>query len=181
MKHQLRAAALALLLALSGCSQPAAREPVKAAEPEAATVVPVRLDIPRIGLHTRLTRLGRNPDGTVQLPALERDAPAGWSESSAVPGDGGAAVLIGHVDPAHDGPTVFQRLGTLRPGDEVSVRRSDGVTVRFRVTQRRLHRSAPQSHRATGEASLRLVTCGGNFDPHRRRYRSNLVVVAEPV
>jgi hypothetical protein len=90
-------------------------------------------------------------------------------------------VLIGHVDPARDGPAIFHRLGTLRPGDTISVQRSDGVTVRFRVTEVRLHRGAPQTHPATRSPSLSLVTCGGDFDPGRRRSRSNLVVLATPI
>jgi sortase (surface protein transpeptidase) len=148
---------------------------------EPAVIVPIRLDIPRIGLRTHLIRLGLDPDGTVRVPAPARNSPAGWYENSPIPGYAGAAVLIGHVDPARDGPAVFHRLSALRPGDKVSVHRSDGITVHFRVTQRRLHRGAPEVHHATGSPSLRLVTCGGNFDPTRRRFRSNLVVLATPI
>jgi len=182
MRHQPRAAALAVLLALFGGTLTALqmRAPAPAAAPpvEPAAVVPVRLDIPRIGLHTRLIRLGLDPDGTPQVPSPDRDSPAGWYQQSPIPGQAGAAVLVGHVAPARDGPTVFHRLGTLRAGDTVSIRRSDGVTVRFRVTGRRLHRTALDVHPATGPPSLRLVTCGGDFDPSRRRHRSNLVVFA---
>jgi hypothetical protein len=182
MRHQPHAAALAVLLALTGgtLSSVAARAPTSDTPPTAgpAAVVPILLDVPRIGLHTRLIRLGLDPDGTVRVPSPERDAPAGWYENSPIPGYAGAAVLIGHVDPARDGPTVFHRLGALRPGDAISVRRSDGVTVRFRVTERRLHRGAPEIHRATRTPSLRLVTYGGDFDPTARRHRSNLVILA---
>ena len=115
------------------------------------------------------------------MPSPERDSPAGWYEQSPLPGENGAAVLVGHVEPARNGPTVFHRLGTLRPGDTVSIRRSDGVTVRFRVTGLRLHRTALDAHPATGPPSLRLVTCGGDFDPGSRRHRSNLVVLATAV
>jgi sortase (surface protein transpeptidase) len=185
MRHQPRAAALAVLLALSGGTLTTLRmrAPAPPASPpvEPAATVPVRLDIPRIGLHTRLVRLGLDRDGTLRLPAPDRDSPAGWYERSPVPGDAGAAVLIGHVDPARDGPTVFHRLGALRPGDAVSVRRSDGVTVRFRVTGRHLHRTSLDVHRTTGTPSLQLVTCGGDFEPGRRRHRSNLVVSATAI
>jgi hypothetical protein len=185
MGFQPRAAAVAVLLALLGGSliPLAAQEPTPPASAmprtEPAVIAPDRLDIPRIGLHTRLLRLGRGPDGAVRLPAPGRGSPPGWYDDSATPGDAGTAVLIGHVDPARDGPAVFHRLGALRPGDTVSVHRSDGVTVRFRVTGLRLHRSAPEVHPATRSPSLRLVTTGGNFDPDRRRHRSNLVVLAE--
>jgi hypothetical protein len=186
MRHQPHAAALAVLLALVGgtLTSAAARAPTSdtpaLAEPAAVAVVPIRLDVPRIGLHTRLFRFGRNPDGTVRVPSPERDSPAGWYENSAIPGYAGAAVLIGRVDPARDGPSVFHRLGALRPGDAIWVRRSDGVTVRFRVTERRLHRGAPEIHPATATPSLRLVTYGGDFDPTARRHRSNLVILATP-
>src|SRR4051794_9720749 len=93
--------------------------------------VPVRLDIPAIGVHTGLMRLGMTRDRTVEVPPLGAGVPAGWYEHSVTPGEVGASVLLGHVDSARYGPAVFYRLGDLRAGDAVSGRPAGGGTGRF--------------------------------------------------
>jgi sortase (surface protein transpeptidase) len=144
--------------------------------------VPLTLDIPTIGVHSAVMSLGLKPDGTVALPPLTGDAPAGWYKYLATPGESGPAVILGHVDSAKDGPAVFYRLRDLRPGDQVSVDRADGTTARFTV---RSIAKYPKNHFPTkavyGPVSgpeLRLVTCGGSFDAVRHRYRDNVVVYA---
>ncbi|NMO51887.1 class F sortase [Actinoplanes sp. TBRC 11911] len=144
--------------------------------------IPTRLDIPSIGVHTRLIKLGLNKDGTVQVPPLDGDAPAGWYGRSAVPGATGPAVILGHVDSARDGPAIFYRLSQLKPGAEVTVRRSDGSTVRFHVTRvARYPKTGFPTEDVYGPIpypALRLVTCGGSFDRNRGSYRDNVVVSA---
>ena len=93
--------------------------------------VPVRLDIPAIGVHAGLVTLGVQPDRSVAVPPLgSRDA--GWYEHSPTPGEVGPAVLLGHVDSAR-GPGVFYNLRMLMPGDVVRVTRADGTVAAFRV------------------------------------------------
>lgn len=150
--------------------------------PQLPPSVPVHLDIPAIKLHTKLTQLGLNEDGTVEVPPLGGDVPAGWYRNSVTPGEVGAAVLVGHVDSARDGPAVFYRLGDLRPGDDITVRRADGTTATFQVETVALF---PKNKFPTDLVydpvpypGLRLITCGGSFDRKRSSYRSNLVVTA---
>jgi hypothetical protein len=147
-----------------------------------ARSAPVRLDIPAIGVHTAVTPLGLHPDGTVEVPPPERDAPAGWYRYLAAPGEVGPAVIVGHVDSARDGPAVFYRLGALRPGDTVSVRRADGVVAGFTVVDVVVYPKAAFPTAAVyGPADrpvLRLVTCGGTFDRDRGEYRDNVVAYA---
>jgi sortase (surface protein transpeptidase) len=78
--------------------------------------------------------LGLLPDGRPAVPPLGRRSPAGWLTALASPGEVGPAVIIGHVDSARDGPAVFFRLGSLRPGDRILVDRADGRRVEFAVT-----------------------------------------------
>jgi hypothetical protein len=91
-------------------------------------------------------------------------------------------VLLGHVDSAADGPAVFFRLGALRPGDPVSVRRADGTTVVFAVDRVAAYPKPAFPTRAVYGAvdhpGLRLVTCGGSFDHARGSYRGTVVVYA---
>ena len=140
---------------------------------------PVRLTIPAIRVATPLVRLGRERDGSMQVPA--DFARAGWFAEGLTPGQVGPAVIAGHVD-SRTGPAVFFRLRELRPGDTVQVERADGARLRFVVEQAR---SFPKATFPTAEvfgpapwAALRLVTCGGDFDRARGSYRDNLVVFA---
>jgi sortase (surface protein transpeptidase) len=144
-----------------------------------ATPVPVRVEIPRIGVASALDRLGRAPDGTVQEPT--RWAVAGWYTPGTRPGDPGSAVILGHVD-SKRGPAVFFRLRELRRGDMVTIRRADGSSVRFVVerTEQYLKDRFPtdEVYYPTLIPTLRLVTCGGEFNATVGRYRSNVIVFA---
>jgi hypothetical protein len=144
--------------------------------------VPVAMDIPAIGVYSRLLHLGVNSDGTMQVPSLYNSADeAAWYKYSATPGQIGASVIEGHVD-SYKGPAVFFRLGALRPGDTVDVTLADGVTAIFRVTGVREYLKsafpAKAIYGSTGYAALRLITCGGAFDWTTGHYLSSTVVFA---
>jgi hypothetical protein len=144
--------------------------------------LPVSVEIPAIGVHSVLLRLGVKPDGTMQVPPLQRrPSAAGWYKYSVTPGQIGTSVIEGHVD-NHQGPAVFFRLGALRPGDLVNVRLTDGITAIFRVTGVRQYLKsnfpAKTVYRATRFAALRLITCGGAFDYATSQYLSSTVVFA---
>jgi sortase (surface protein transpeptidase) len=158
-----------------------------AAAPEAATpqsssapvALPVSLTIPAIGVSTSLVQLGLTTAGTLQVPSST--AVAGWYTGSPRPGQAGAAVIAGHVD-SQAGPAVFFRLRLLQPGQLVYVRRADGSLAVFQVTavQTYLKTQFPTSgvYAALPDAQLRLITCGGTFDPATGHYLSNVVVSA---
>jgi sortase (surface protein transpeptidase) len=143
---------------------------------------PTRVEVPAIGVDSDLLTLGQNPDGSVEVPPLARVSQAGWYRGSPTPGELGPAVLLGHVDSAEFGPGVFFRLGDLRPGDEVTVDRADGTAATFRVDRVEEHPKddfpTEQIYGDIDHAGLRLITCGGAFDPVRRGYVDNLVVSA---
>ena len=146
------------------------------------TAVPVRLQIPAIGVDTALQRLGKLPDGTVQPPGgTHKWDQAGWyaGEGGTRPGDPGSAVILGHVD-SKIGPAVFYRVRELRRGDQVKVTTADGTVFRFAVDR---VEQFPKSRFPTADVyypmvspKLRLVTCGGSFDGHH--YRSNVIAFA---
>lgn len=143
------------------------------------TAPPVRLRIPSIDVDTRLEALGQAPDLSLEVP--RQPSSAGWWAGGPRPGQVGPAVILGHVD-SKSGPAVFFRLGELEAGDEVLVERADGTTAHFRVTTLdRYHKAEFPSelvYYPTVEPELRLVTCGGPFDPSTGHYRDNLVVFA---
>ncbi|MDI6097085.1 class F sortase [Actinoplanes sp. NEAU-A12] len=169
----------------SADAAPAISAPGSPAPTGMAKSVPVRLEIPAIGVDAEVMSLGLQADGTLQVPPLRGDAPAGWYRHSPTPGEVGASVLAGHVDSARDGPAVFYRLREVRPGDPIAVRRTDGTVARFLVTRVASYpkRDFPSQevYAAVDRPALRLITCGGVFDRGEGSYRSNVVVFAEGV
>jgi len=140
---------------------------------------PARLEIPAIGVSTPLVRLGRLPDGTIEVPHAWNTA--GWYDQGPRPGQPGPAVLLGHVD-SKKGPAVFYRLRDLRPGDIVRVGLTNGRTLVFRVqrTERYPKDKFPTEavYFPTLDRELRLITCGGDFDYAKGSYVDNIVVYA---
>jgi hypothetical protein len=153
--------------------------------PSLSRSLPVSVNIPAIGVSSKLLHLGLNSDGTMQVPSLTTSADvAAWYKYSATPGQIGASVIEGHVD-SYRGPAVFFRLGALRPGDAVDVTLADGITAIFRVTGVREYLKsnfpAKSIYGSTGYAALRLITCGGTFDYATGHYLSSTVVLASLV
>jgi hypothetical protein len=143
---------------------------------------PTALKVESLGLRRPLVQLGVDPTGALEPPRSPEDV--GWFTGSVTPGEVGPAVLAGHVtwNGAH---AVFFRLGAMRPGDRVEVRRADGSTAHFAVTAvRRYAKSVFPTARVYGptdRAVLRLITCGGRYDAVRHRYADNVVVFARLV
>lgn len=146
---------------------------------------PTRIRIPAIGVTSDLTVVGLKKDGTLQVPKPGPDYDkAAWFKGSPVPGAVGPSVIEGHVDGKANGPSVFYRLGNLRPGNKVMVTRKDGTKVTFVVNAVRLYPKDEfptlKVYGNTRGPELRLITCGGPFDSNRAEsgYTDNVVVFA---
>lgn len=141
---------------------------------------PVEVVIPTIGVTSTLEDLHLLPDGTIAAPVDY--GKAGWFADGVVPGAPGPAIIAGHLDSQKRGAEVFYRLRELRPDDLVIVKRADGTSVTFRVTnvEEFLKDEFPVEvvYGPTPGPALRLVTCGGKFDRNAGHYRSNTVVFA---
>lgn len=141
--------------------------------------LPARLWIPAIAVSTPLVRLGRLPDGSIEVPHAWDTA--GWYDQGPRPGQPGPAVILGHVD-SKAGPAVFYRLRELVPGDSVRVGLTTGRVLVFRV--QRIERYPKNRfpteavYFPTLDRELRLITCGGDFDYAKRSYVDNIVVYA---
>jgi sortase (surface protein transpeptidase) len=140
------------------------------------------MDIPSIGVHSELQSLGLTDDGALEVPAGALYDQAAWYRHSPTPGSLGPAIVLGHVDSAANGPSVFFRLGELRPGDLVIVDREDGSTATFAVDE--VHSYAKDDfptkvvYGDIDHAGLRILTCGGAFDDSTGHYLDNVVVFA---
>ena len=148
--------------------------------PESA---PIAIEIPAIGVQSKLQYVGLTPENTMEVP---QPGPhydeAAWYKYSPPPGSRGSAVIVGHVDSVDGGPSVFFKLGDMGPGDEVRVRRADGHVAVFVVDGVRSFPKDPFPgllvYGDTGQATLRLITCGGGFDDATGHYLENIVVFA---
>jgi LPXTG-site transpeptidase (sortase) family protein len=141
----------------------------------------MQIEIPSIGVRAPIMTVGRNSDGTVQVPPLDNHNLAAWYDGSVLPGQDGSSVILGHVD-TYQGPSVFYNIKNLRPGDAIDVVRADGSTAEFTVIG---VEEVPKSNFPTDDVyanvaypALRLITCGGPFDTSRGSYVDNIVVYA---
>jgi hypothetical protein len=153
---------------------------VAAAQAPRAAAPPVTLGIPDLEITTRLIGLRKGLDGALQVP--DDAQRAGWYSQGLAPGDDGPAVIVGHVD-SFRGPGIFSGLKEMQPGQVIRVRRADGSLVTFAVREVKEYakRDFPTElvYGGDGTPTLRLVTCGGEFDRGSRSYRSNVVVFAD--
>ncbi len=172
------AAGVAALPAPTG---PIVAPPQSAAAPQ-PVAAPVSLTIPLIGVQTQLITLGLTSAGALQVPSTT--SVAGWYTGSPRPGAIGSAIIVGHIDNT-SGPGVFFRLSELTKGDKVYVKRADGTLVEFRVTSVQIYLKdqfpTEDVYGPVPDPELRLITCGGAFDPATGHYLSNIVVYATEV
>jgi len=148
-----------------------------------AASAPLAIKIPSIGVQSTLVQLGLNPDKSIEVPPLDDpDSKAGWYKYSPTPGQIGPTVILGHVDSAKYGPGVFFKLGALQPGATVEVTLTDRIVAVFTVDKVVAYpKSAFPSTAVYGtidHPGLRLITCGGSFDPAAGSYESNIVAYA---
>ncbi len=146
-----------------------------------ARSVPVRVVIPAISVNAPVAQVGRNADGTIQVPPLTDHDLAAWYKYGPAPGQRGAAVILGHVD-AYSGLSVFFKLKYLRPGEKVYVALADGHEAIFAVDGAeevpKAHFPTASVYGAVSYPGLRLITCGGGFNTVTRHYLDNIIIFA---
>ncbi|WP_330458031.1 class F sortase [Streptomyces sp. NBC_00820] len=145
--------------------------------------VPQRVDIPELGVQAPVVARGLDSRGAIDPPPFDQAGVVGWYGAGATPGAAGTALLVGHVD-TRTRPAVFYKLSTLTPGETVRVVRADAKVAEFTVDDVEVlpndHFDARRAYgtRVAGRAELRLITCGGVFDPVSGGYTANVVVSA---
>ncbi len=158
---------------------PEPAEPVEPAEERAA--LPVRVRIPAIDVDSSLLHLGLDADGAIAVPAGDDIDLAAWFDGSPRPGEDGPAVIEGHVD-SPNGASVFYDLSALEPGHEIHVDREDGSSLTFVVEKVEAYPKdefpTSRVYANTEGPELRVITCGGDWDPAVGHYEDNTVVFA---
>lgn len=138
---------------------------------------PTRVVVPAIGVDERLHGVGLKKDGAMRVPDF---GDAGWYDRGPRPGAPGPAVLVAHVR-GPQGPDVFWDLHELEPGDRVVVHRTDGTSTFVVEGSEQVPKEELPYDRIwpkTDDAVLRLITCGGEFDPAIGGFPDNTIVYA---
>ncbi len=162
----------------------AAAPVVESAEPIVpgmARSVPTRIFIKSVWINARIDQVGLARDGSVETPSYEGADNAAWYRHGPSPGETGPAVILGHVDSKKD-RAVFFELRRVKPGAGIEVTRADGGKAVFKVDSvEQFPKAAFPTERVYGPTrnpTLRLVTCGGRYNPATEDYSDNIIVFA---
>jgi sortase (surface protein transpeptidase) len=144
-----------------------------------SSVVVTHLAIPDIGVSTDIELLGLDPQGAL-IPPVDFNK-AGWYRGGVLPGQIGPAIIAGHIDSV-TAPAVFVKLSAVTAGMKILVTLSNDTTLTFVATKSEtaLKSQFPSSdvYGNVPTPQLRLITCGGTFNPKIGHYNENLVVFA---
>jgi sortase (surface protein transpeptidase) len=153
-------------------------------EPEPVEgVAPIALKVDSVGVDAPI-ELGAVTDGVMMDPS----GPwvVSWYEPLGKVGEGGNVVMAGHVDYWNVGPAVFWDVRYLPEGEVITVVGEDGKNYEYAVewtTSYLADQLTPEVIQEdivgdTGEETLTLITCGGEFDPATGEYNERWVVRA---
>lgn len=158
----------------------------ESAPARAAGFTPVELQADSIGLDAPVEN-GSIVDGVM----LDPSGPwvVSWYSQLGKAGQGGNVVMAGHVDYWDVGPAIFQGVPNLQPGDIIRVIGADGETIDYATDSNQLFTVADltpeiiqsQITGDTGQETLTLITCGGDFDAAAGEYLHRRVVRAYKV
>lgn len=142
---------------------------------------PKKILIRSVWIKGDIDQVGLARDGTIDTPSYERAGNAAWYKHSPTPGEAGASVILGHVDSKKD-RAVFFELRRVKRGDRIEITRADGSKPVFTVDSiEQFAKNDFPTERVyanTADPTLRLVTCGGRFDPAIKDYLDNIIVFA---
>lgn len=143
--------------------------------------LPVRLEIPVIGVDATIIPTGLTLDGAMDVPK-DLDEVA-WLNLGLRPGEDGSAVIAGHYGWKNNRPAVFDNLYKLRQGDEIFIEDERGVITAFVVREIRTY---DKDEAVSGvfrsdddKAHLNLITCTGVWDEVEKTYSGRLIVLTD--
>lgn len=139
---------------------------------------PARLLIPRLNVDAAVEARGLDANRNMDIPKNFRDV--AWYRLGPAPGQPGNALINGHVN-WWTGDAVFTRLAQVRVGDEITVVRADGGTVRFTVTGKTIvdaNARIASLFEPSSVATLTLITCSGVWNPLTQSNTQRLLVSA---
>ena len=143
-------------------------------------VVLERLVVPAARVDAPVETRGINSRGEMENPE-GKDAIA-WYNFSEFPGFGGNAVFSGHVDWFTGEVGSFGLIRNLKEGDEVLLRMSDGMEMKYKVVSSVVYEAAKAPVNEivgrTEKDSVTFITCEGTFNRSAQDYDKRRVVRA---
>ncbi|HSW88391.1 MAG TPA: class F sortase [Candidatus Saccharimonadales bacterium] len=145
--------------------------------------LPVRLQIPSIGVNTAIEDALITPDGRMDVPAGSVNV--AWFSLGPHPGQVGSAVIGGHFGIENGKPFVFYNLDKLKVDDKIFIVDDGGNTLAFVV---RAVKSFDRNGDSTtvftsndGLAHLNLITCEGIWNQVNGNYPQRLVIFTDAI
>ena len=146
---------------------------VRGDTPTSSSAQPARLRVPHLGIDAPVMSVGQTASGAMDAPVSNAyNSPywtsVFWYKLGAEPGQAGNVVIAGHIDRVGGDPAVFWGLGSLQPGDMVSVVTNDGSVVNYAVDRVVVYPANYPGQDAfnavfgpTTGHHLNLITCSG--------------------
>lgn len=155
--------------------------PSAPAAPAMQPSTPLRLVVKRLNINAPITSVGLDKKGAIEVPPVGDPNLVGWYRSGPTPGEAGPAIMLGHKD-TRSGSAVFSRLAEIRNGDEIEIRRQDGIIAVFTVGGlEQADKTVFPTQRVYGESpvpQLHLITCGGTYNHTTGHYADNVIAYA---
>jgi len=143
---------------------------------------PARLQIPAINVDAAIVPVGVTAKGTLDVPPNLLEV--GWYKFGPKPGQTGSAVIDAHFDGPGGTPGVFNRLDSLKVGQEIIVQNDKDVPTYFvivKLTNYLFNDSVPELYNTDGGIHLNLITCNGVWDETNKNYSQRLIVFADAI
>lgn len=143
--------------------------------------LPVRLEIPIIGVNSAVEDAFITPEGRMDVPAGSKNV--AWFALGPNPGEIGSSVIGGHFGINDGVKFVFYDLDKLREGDHVYIKDDDGNTLTFIVRKIELFGRNDEATTVftsdDGLAHLNLITCEGIWNRVDDSYPERRVVFTD--
>jgi sortase A len=139
---------------------------------------PSTIEIPSISMKSSVEQVGLDSQNRMDVPKNWNNV--GWYKLGYKPGEGGTAVISGHLDTSTGAPAVFYKLNSVNRGDKIIITDDHGNKANFKVTDKEHYpyNQVPlqKIFNTAGAAALNLITCQGDWNPNQRNYSERLVI-----
>lgn len=142
---------------------------------------PASLIIPKLKVDAVSESVGMDSEGRMDVP--KNVVNVAWYNLGVKPGERGNAVFAGHFDKPDGSPAVFNKLGTLKAGDILTVVDVNGKELQFEVTEKRVVQLSEfplqEVFGETDKTRVNLITCGGKWDKEKKEYSERTIIFSE--
>jgi sortase A len=159
------------------------QESLEVSKAKTSQGLPVRIQIPKINIDTKIEQVGITYKGNMSTPKIISET--GWYKYGTPPGSLGSAVIDGHVDNGFNLHGVFYNLKDLKVGDDVYVKTNKDFDLHFVVEKIAVYpyKEVPleELFNKKDTARLNLITCQGEWIPEEETDTDRLIVYTKLV